>query len=42
MSALTHPTRPRPWVRPAADSAPACIRMCSKAWRSRRPRALRR
>src|SRR5215216_6765866 len=30
------------WERPAANSAPACMRMCSKAWRSHRPRALRR
>src|SRR6266511_839228 len=30
------------WERPAANSAPACMRMCSNAWRSRRPRALRR
>jgi hypothetical protein len=27
---------------PTANNAPACIRMCSKAWRSRGPQALRR
>jgi hypothetical protein len=30
------------WERPAANSSPACMRTCSNAWRSRRPRALRR
>src|SRR5512133_3749524 len=30
------------WVWPAANSAPACRRTPSKAWRSRGPRALRR
>jgi hypothetical protein len=30
------------WVWPAANGAPACTRTCSTAWRSRRPRALRR
>jgi hypothetical protein len=30
------------WERPAANSWPAWMRTCSNAWRSRRPRALRR